>query len=81
MAARDAVRTSSRRFRSARRPCCSDARRSTGVSARGKAGVAHVLALLKAEMHTTMTLLGRTSVGNLNRECVQPSGAPVAEVD
>lgn len=52
-----------------------------GLAARGKGGVSHVLALMKAEMNTTMTLLGRTRVESLNRECVRPIGTSLAEVD
>lgn len=52
-----------------------------GLAARGRGGAAHVLALMKAEMNTTMTLLGRTRVESLNRDCVQPLVTPSAEMD
>ncbi|WP_321854173.1 alpha-hydroxy acid oxidase [Paraburkholderia tropica] len=52
-----------------------------GLAARGRDGVAQVLALMKAEMKTTMTLLGRTRIDSLNRECLQVASETLAEVN
>ncbi|NTZ06464.1 alpha-hydroxy-acid oxidizing protein [Burkholderia metallica] len=52
-----------------------------GLAARGKDGVAHVLALMKSEMNATMKLLGRTDVASLDRDCVQPAAMPRAGTD
>nr|WP_321895316.1 alpha-hydroxy acid oxidase [Paraburkholderia heleia] len=42
-----------------------------GLAASGKDGVAHVLALMKSEMNTTMRLLGRADVASLNPDCLR----------
>lgn len=52
-----------------------------GLAARGKNGVAHVLALMMSEMNTTMTLLGRTDVASLNRDCLQQVAMSVVAAD
>lgn len=47
-----------------------------GLAAGGEAGVARVLELLKQELHSVLTLLGRGSIADLDESAVMPSEAP-----
>jgi L-lactate dehydrogenase (cytochrome) len=48
-----------------------------GLAAGGQRGVAHVLALLDADVRRTMALVGADSVAGLRRDLVElPAGAP-----
>jgi len=45
-----------------------------GLAAAGQRGVARVLALLDHELRTTMTLLGRGSLAELDASVLRPAG-------